>query len=41
MNSSDESSGLLRAGTPLENGMQVWLAVPSNGHAENRATQEA
>jgi len=30
MNSSDESSVLLRAGTPLENDMQVWLAVSSN-----------
>jgi hypothetical protein len=29
MNSSDQSSVLLRAGTQMENGIQVWLAVSS------------
>jgi hypothetical protein len=38
MISSDESSLLLRAGTRIENGIQVWLAVSFNSHAENRTT---
>jgi hypothetical protein len=38
MNSSDESSALLRAGTQIE--MEFRFGVSFNSLAENRATQE-
>jgi hypothetical protein len=35
MNSSDGFSVLVRIGTQIENGIQVWVTIPSNPAAEN------
>jgi len=41
MNSSGEFSVLLRLGTQIEKGIQMWLAIPCSSGRENHANQEA